>query len=60
MNTINKNQRVKLPPTCFAFGGGTKPMSELMFNKYDKDKNGMLREIFASLNQIIFFRNNIT
>jgi hypothetical protein len=41
MNVINKNQRTSLAPTCFAFGGGTKPVSELMFNKYDIDKNGM-------------------
>ena len=41
MNVINKPSRIILPPNCMAFGGATKPVSELMFNKYDKDKNGM-------------------
>jgi hypothetical protein len=42
MNVINKHHlaATALAPTCFAFGGGTKPISELMFNKYDVDKNG--------------------
>lgn len=42
MNGINKNHRTApaLAPTSFAFGGGTKPISELMFNKYDVDKSG--------------------
>jgi len=44
MNVINKNQRGTLAPTCFAFGGGKKPISELMFKKYDKDKNGMSKK----------------
>ena len=42
MNGINKNHRTApaFAPTPFAFGGGTKPISELMFNKYDIDKSG--------------------
>lgn len=42
MNLINKNHRIAtgIAPTSFAFGGGTKPISELMFNKYDIDKSG--------------------
>jgi hypothetical protein len=47
---INKNQRTPLAPNCFAFGGSTKPISEIMFNKYDKDKNGMLKK-----SQIYFY-----
>ena len=31
---------VALSPKLFAFGGGTKPVSQLLFNKYDTDKNG--------------------
>ncbi|CAF2361463.1 unnamed protein product [Rotaria sp. Silwood2] len=42
MNAINKHQRITPAPTCFSFGGATKPISELMFNKYDKDKNGTI------------------
>ena len=38
----NRSQRSAPGPTSFAFGGGTRPMSELMFNKYDLDKNGSL------------------
>jgi hypothetical protein len=60
MNVLNKNHpAATLAPTCFAFGGGTKPISELMFNKYDVDKNGRSKR-----NQkyfiFIFIRNNIT
>ncbi|CAF1138326.1 unnamed protein product [Rotaria sordida] len=42
MNVINKRPQIILPPSCMAFGGATKPVSELMFNKYDKDKNGTI------------------
>jgi hypothetical protein len=31
---------VALSPKLFAFGGGTKPVSQLLFNKYDTDKSG--------------------
>ncbi|CAF1218700.1 unnamed protein product [Rotaria sp. Silwood1] len=31
-----------LPSSGFAFGGGTKPLSELVFKKYDLDNNGWL------------------
>lgn len=43
MHAINKNQRVAPLPPSFGFGGATKPISELMFNKYDKDKNGIFK-----------------
>ena len=36
----NKKYGFPLPPSSFAFGGGTKPVSQLMFNKYDLDNNG--------------------
>ena len=49
MNVINKNQRTPFAPTCFAFGGSTKPISELMFNKYDTDKNGMSKKTNSNL-----------
>jgi hypothetical protein len=45
MNVINKNQQRSFAPTNYAFGGSTKPISELMFNKYDTDKNGMSKNI---------------
>jgi hypothetical protein len=32
---------VALSPKLFAFGGGTKPVSQLMFNKYDTDNSGL-------------------
>lgn len=32
---------VALSPKLFAFGGGTKPVSQLLFNKYDTDKSGL-------------------
>jgi calcium-binding protein CML len=54
MNVINKSHRTSLAPTCFAFGGGTKPISELMFNKYDIDKNGMSKK-----KSTIFFTKNL-
>jgi len=31
---------VALAPKLFAFGGGTKPVSQLLFNKYDTDNSG--------------------
>jgi hypothetical protein len=42
MTTANGNKKYgsPLPPSSFAFGGGTKPVSQLMFNKYDLDHNG--------------------
>ncbi|CAF1246521.1 unnamed protein product [Adineta steineri] len=40
-NKITK-QSIPLSPSRFAFGGGTKPISEVMFNKYDTDKNGSI------------------
>ncbi|CAF1184948.1 unnamed protein product [Adineta steineri] len=41
MNIIQTNQVKPLPPSCFSFGGSTKPISEIMFNKYDLDKNDL-------------------
>ncbi|CAF0897287.1 unnamed protein product [Rotaria sordida] len=38
----NKKITVALSPKLFAFGGGTKPVSQLLFNKYDTDKNGVI------------------
>lgn len=32
---------VALSPKLFAFGGGTKPVSQLLFNKYDTDQSGL-------------------
>jgi len=55
MNVMNKNQRTGPTPTCFAFGGGTKPISELMFNKYDLDKNGMSKKNYIFLFNIKLF-----
>lgn len=40
MSNRNPKHNAPLPPSRFAFGGGTKSVCELMFNKYDKDKNG--------------------
>ncbi|CAF1184932.1 unnamed protein product [Adineta steineri] len=42
MNIIQTNQVKPLPPSCFSFGGSTKSISEIMFNKYDLDKNGSI------------------
>ena len=37
-----KKQKIllALSPKLFAFGGGTKPVSQLLFNKYDQDHSG--------------------
>ena len=56
MNVINKQHiRTPLAPTSFAFGGATKPISELMFNKYDKDRSGMKTAVFSSFHVDCFF-----
>lgn len=39
-------QNIPLLPCLFAFGGGMKPLSELVFNKYDTDKNGDIHILF--------------
>ena len=49
----NKKHGTPLSPSCFAFGGGTKPISEVMFNKYDVDKNGKMILFIFSLKQIV-------
>lgn len=58
MNVINKKPTMILPPSSFAFGGSTKPISEIMFNKYDKDKNGRLitnnKKKLININEYIF------
>lgn len=48
MTTTKKTTElnVVLPPSIFAFGGGTKSLSELTFNKYDTDKNGNIQILF--------------
>lgn len=38
---VKKKILVALAPKLFAFGGGTKPVSQLLFNKYDTDKSGL-------------------
>ncbi len=40
MAPAKKKIIVALSPKLFAFGGGTKPVSQLLFNKYDTDKSG--------------------
>ncbi|UJR07525.1 hypothetical protein I4U23_011813 [Adineta vaga] len=37
-----KKIAVALSPKLFAFGGGTKPVSQLLFNKYDTDQSGLI------------------
>jgi hypothetical protein len=40
LTQAKKKMIVPLSPNLFAFGGGTKPVSQLLFNKYDTDKSG--------------------
>jgi len=40
ITSTKKKILVALSPKLFAFGGGTKPVSQLLFNKYDTDKSG--------------------
>ncbi len=40
LTSTKKKIAVALSPKLFAFGGGTKPVSQLLFNKYDTDKSG--------------------
>jgi hypothetical protein len=56
MTTANasKKQSTPLLPSRFAFGGGTKPISELMFNKYDVDKNGYFHLFQTDIYTILF------
>ncbi|CAF1365350.1 unnamed protein product [Rotaria sp. Silwood1] len=42
LSSSKKKITVALSPKLFAFGGGTKPVSQLLFNKYDTDKNGYI------------------
>ncbi|CAF1550826.1 unnamed protein product [Didymodactylos carnosus] len=44
MTAVNRStkQNTPLSLSLFAFGGTTKPMSEIMFNKYDVDNNGSI------------------
>jgi calcium-binding protein CML len=47
MSSSKKRSAAALPPNRFGFGGGSKPLSELAFNKYDRDKSGeLLRPLF--------------
>ena len=48
MHAIDHGQRSGLGAASFAFGGGTKPISELMFNKYDLDRNGLKHTIIMA------------
>ncbi|CAF1113837.1 unnamed protein product [Didymodactylos carnosus] len=39
---MSYKQTTPLAPRLFAFGGSTKPVSELIFKKYDLDENGSI------------------
>ncbi|CAF1014703.1 unnamed protein product [Adineta ricciae] len=42
LTPAKKKIMVALSPKLFAFGGGTKPVSQLLFNKYDTDQSGLI------------------
>ncbi|CAF1242076.1 unnamed protein product [Adineta steineri] len=42
LSPLKKKIAVVLSPKLFAFGGGTKPVSQLLFNKYDTDHSGLI------------------
>jgi hypothetical protein len=57
MTTANGSKKygAPLPPSSFAFGGRTKPISQLMFNKYDVDESGKIAIVVFSFKELFLF-----